>query len=116
MMNCQFKRGFFTFRSCDRPAVKQCENCGQPACPFHLSAQTGMKFCVDCASKQSQQAENYDDYQDDWVYSYRNSYYRSGYQPFLYSRQDYRSFDSTETDEGDNFDEDNYPGGDFSDS
>lgn len=113
MMQCQFKRGFFTFRHCDRPAVKQCENCGQPACPFHLSAPSGMRFCVDCASQQSQQ-ENYDNYEDDWVYSYRNSYYRSGYRPYMYSQQDYQSFDSR-GDEIDNFDDDDARG-DFSDS
>jgi hypothetical protein len=112
-MNCQFKRGFFTFRGCDRPAIKQCESCGQSACPFHLSVQSGMRFCVDCAAQQSPQ-ENHEDYDDNWVYSYRSSYYQSGYRPFMYSGQDYRSFDSPET-EGGNFDDD-YAGGDFSDS
>lgn len=112
MMSCQFKRGFFTFRACDRPALKQCENCGQPACPFHLSAQSGMRLCVDCNSQQSNTVSD-DYYENDWVYSYRNSYYRSGYRPFLYSQQDYRSFDSY--DDTDNYDDD-YAGGDFSDS
>jgi hypothetical protein len=110
---CQFRRGFFTLRSCDRPAVKQCENCGMMACQFHLSFPSGMRFCVDCAAQQSNQ-ETYEDYDDNWVYSYRSSYYSSGYRPFMYSGQDYRSFDSA-ADEIDNYDED-YAGGDFSDS
>jgi recombinational DNA repair protein (RecF pathway) len=110
---CQFRRGFFTLRTCDRPAMKQCENCGQSACPFHLSVPSGMSVCVDCYSQQPQQ-EVQEDYDDNWVYSYRSSYYRSGYRPFMYSQQDHRSFDSS-ADEIDNF-EDDYAGGDFSDS
>ena len=71
-----------------------------------------MSLCVDCASQQNNQPGS-DYYEDGWVYSYRNSYYRGGYRPFLYSQQDYRSFDTY--DETENFDDD-YAGGDFSDS
>jgi hypothetical protein len=116
MTPCQFKRGFFTFRTCDRTAVKQCESCGLSACPFHLSVQSGMRFCVDCAAGQNTNETGEDFENDNWVYSERHSYYSSGYRPFMYGSQDYRSFDS-HADETDNFDDDPYAaGGDFSDS
>ena len=76
-----------------------------------------MKFCVDCAAQQNQATTETDDYyQEDWIYSYRSSYYRSGYRPFMYSNQDYRSFDSYESDTEDFDDDANAAGGDFSDS
>ena len=113
MMNrCQFKRGFFTLRSCDRPSAKQCVSCGKATCQYHLSAQTEMRLCVDCAEQQIQQ-QNFGYQDDDWVYSYRNQYYRSGYQPYLYGHHDYSSFDNY--DDGIEDYDDDYAG-DFSDS
>ena len=108
--NCQFKRGFFTLRACNRLAVKQCEQCGKPSCQSHLSTSSGMRICVDC----DQSGQYYDNYSDDWVYSYRNNYYRRGYQPFMYTHHDYNSFDRYDGDY-DDFDNES-DGGDFSDS
>jgi hypothetical protein len=111
---CQLQRGFFVMRQCDRQALKACESCGRQACAQHLSASSAMRFCVDCAEGQTQR-QNTDYYEDDWIYSYRSSYYRSGYRPFYYTQHDQRSFDSR-ADETDNFDDDTDAGGDFSDS
>lgn len=109
---CQFKRGFFTLRACERPAANQCESCGKSSCQFHLSAQNEMRLCIECARAQNRSAEA--DYQDDdWVYSYRSWYYASGYQPYRYESQDYASFDNY-GDATEDWD-DNYAG-DFSDS
>ncbi len=90
---CQFKRGFFTLRRCDRPAMKQCGSCGKPTCQYHLSAQSEMRICVDCAEQQNQQ-QSVGYYEDNWVYSYRSRYYQSGYQPYLYGHHDYSSFNT----------------------
>ena len=109
---CQFKRGFFTLRTCNRPAAQQCAQCQKLSCQYHLSAQANMQLCVDCAQKQSQgRISNYQD--DDWVYSYRSWYYTSGYQPYRFGNQDYSSFENYE-DNSEDWD-DNYAG-DFNDS
>lgn len=106
---CQLQRGFFILRACDQAALKNCGTCNRPVCQSHLSIQSGSQLCVDCAQQHTS-----DYYDDDWVYSYRNSYYRTGYRPFLYSGQDYQSFERY--DDGiDDFDNDS-DGGDFSDS
>lgn len=113
MMNlCQFKRGFFTLRRCDRPAAKPCGSCAKPTCQYHLSAQNEMRICVDCAEKFNQQ-KNSSYHDDDWVYSYRSWYYRTGYQPYRYGHHDYNSF-NTYDDGVDDYDDDY--SGDFSDS
>lgn len=109
---CQFKRGFFTLRACNRPAQKQCDSCKKLSCPHHLSAQTGMSLCVLCAQQQNRlQYNNY--HEDDWVYSYRSWYYTSGYEPFRFGQSDYDSFenyDDSSTDWDDDY------SGDFYDS
>lgn len=110
---CQLQRGFFTLQGCDRPAFKNCDTCGRPVCQFHLSLKSGLQSCIDCAQQQNQQ-DNYTYDDDDWLYSYRNRYYGSGYRPYMYSNHDYQSFDSS-YDDNDNFDDDN-DAGDFSDS
>lgn len=109
---CQFKRGFFTLRTCNRPSAKQCESCRKLSCQFHLSAQSEMRLCVDCGQKQNPRRED-DYYGDDWVYSYRNSYYASGYLPFRFGNQDHESFVDY-SDE--NLDWDDDYAGDFTDS
>lgn len=109
---CQFKRGFFTLRACNRPAAQQCAQCRKLSCRYHLSAQTQRQLCVDCAQKQNRlQYQNY--HEDDWVYSYRSWYYTSGYQPFRFGTQDYASFENY--DDGAEDWDDNYAG-DFNDS
>jgi len=110
---CLAKRGFFTLRGCDRPAMKNCEQCGQPTCKQHLSMRTGMKFCMDCAAKQAQQTDTGNVYDDDWTYSYRSGFYSRGYSPYGYGYHDYQSFNER-NDEIDDADGDGTP--DFSDS
>ncbi len=120
---CQTKCGFFVIQSCPNPAVKQCESCGKGACQPHLLPNSGYKLCVSCGKKapqkelfsnysgQSEQEEEY--YNDYWIYSYRSQYYGQGYRPFMFSRQDYSSFENYD-DNSDDWD-DNYVG-DFNDS
>jgi hypothetical protein len=112
MSRCQFKSGFFTLRSCNRPATSQCASCGQFACQYHLSAQTEMRLCVSCAEKQIQR-QNTSYYDNDWIYSYRGWYYGSGYHPFRYGHHDYSSFNAY-NDSIEDYDDDY--AGDFSDS
>ncbi len=69
-----------------------------------------MRLCVDCAKRQPQ---NEDLYNDDWIYSYRNSYYSTGYLPFRFGRQDHESFSDLD-DLGEDWDDDY--AGDFNDS
>ncbi|HRH41641.1 MAG TPA: hypothetical protein PKY82_08360 [Pyrinomonadaceae bacterium] len=109
MSYCQLQRGFFILRPCDQQAVKACTQCNRPVCQSHLSVKSGFQLCVDCAKQHKS-----DYYDDDWVYSYRNSYYGSGYRPFMYGHHDYQSFDRYDNDV-DDFDNDSDVG-DFSDS
>ena len=103
---CQLKRGFFVMRSCPAPAVRQCTGCKRGVCQHHSAANT--TTCVECAKNTSD--EYYNDY---WVYSYRDQYYREGYEPFKYNEEDYVSFE-TYDDGGEIWDEDY--SGDFHDS
>lgn len=106
--SCQLKRGFFVMQSCSAPAVKQCGSCQRPVCQHHLAETSDTSVCVECAKKASD--EYYDDY---WVYSYRDQYYRQGYEPFKYTDEDFASFE-TYADDTENW-EDDYSG-DFYDS
>lgn len=80
-MSCMAKRGFLTLRNCDNAEVRNCETCGRPMCNEHLSARSGYKQCLECASAtvDSEKDPNFD---PEWAYSYRRNYYRrSGYSP-----------------------------------
>lgn len=107
---CLFQRGFFILRACDNPAMKACGNCGKLACNEHLSSDSNYATCIECSSNSGKSRHYYD--HNDWVYSYRNQYYRAGYFPFMYGNQDYLSFNS-QYEEGEDFDDD---GADFLDS
>lgn len=109
---CQFKRGFFTLRTCNRPAQKQCETCNLLSCQYHLSTPSEMRVCVKCERGRNPNQVP-DQYDDDWVYSYRNSYYANGYLPFRFGNQDHESFVDYSDD---NLDWDDDYAGDFTDS
>jgi hypothetical protein len=67
-----------------------CASCGSPRCPAHLSPQSGFTQCLACANQEATTTDETDDYDDDWSYRYRSSYYTdSGYHPM-------RSYDSSD--------------------
>ena len=107
---CRFQRGFFVLRACDRPSMATCTKCGHAACNLHLSFNSNYSVCLECASSQKNFSHDYD--HNDWLYSFRNTFYLHGYEPFTYGLRDYNSFDSR-FEEGEDFDED---GADFLDS
>jgi hypothetical protein len=113
MMGCACKRGFFSLRDCGDPVSTTCSSCGRGVCAAHLSPASGFSQCLDCHARGAQaqtQAQppsttkrqvspNAAD--DEWVYGYRNSYYRTGYGPIYsgyyydhyYDSYDTRTFD-----------------------
>jgi len=109
MTRCQCKRGFFSLRDCDEPVSKTCEQCGRTVCARHLSAASGYTRCLDCQGREAPVRNRETDYDDDWVYGYRNNYYRSGYGPIYtgryysdyYDTYDTRSFASRSDDRDD---------------
>ncbi len=105
---CQLKRGFFVMRDCTNPSVKQCGNCRRFVCEHHSANEPYSNICVECAVSHS---SNYSD--DYWIYSYRNQYYQTGYEPFRYTDADYASFETFD-DETEDWDDDY--AGDFNDS
>lgn len=103
---CQLQRGFFVMRSCPAPATMQCMTCQRAMCPLHTSSD--MTNCVECARTESDE-----EYDDNWVYSYREDYYEEGYEPFKHTDEDYTSFDTAN--DGTEIWDDDYSG-DFHDS
>jgi hypothetical protein len=109
MNECACKRGFFSLRDCGEPIVATCTSCGRGVCAAHLSPSSGRSQCLDCHARgtqtetpstaKPQAATSTGD--DEWVYGYRNSYYRSGYGPIYsgyyydhyYDSYDTRTFD-----------------------
>jgi hypothetical protein len=71
-----------------------------------------MRLCVECERGRNPQGEQ-EIYGDDWVYSYRNSYYQNGYLPFRFGNRDHESFVDYSDD---NLDWDDDYAGDFTDS
>ncbi len=109
---CQYKRGFFTLRSCSRQIFAACQNCKQAACHFHMSAKHNRQICVECdSSKSVEDLQNYDS--QDWFYGYRGWYYQSGYAPYRLGEGDYSSFENHD-DSVEDWDDDY--AGDFYDS
>ena len=109
MDKCMARRGFFSLRDCDDLAAGSCQECGRSVCAIHLSPTSGGTQCLDCSARGTQQNEDEntvyhdDDYDSDWAFRTRHSYYtrhsygpvyagydRSGY----YDSYDTRSFDS----------------------
>jgi hypothetical protein len=80
-MACMAKRGFLTLRNCDNPEAQTCETCGRPMCTEHLSARSGYKQCLECASA-GVDLDTDPNLDPEWAASYRRDYYRrSGYSP-----------------------------------
>jgi hypothetical protein len=104
-IGCQCKSGFFSLRDCEEPVAATCGACGRTVCARHLSPASGFTRCLDCQGREPANKESADsesDYGDDWVYGYRDNYYRSGYGPIYtgsyynryYDQYDTRSFAS----------------------
>lgn len=110
--SCQFKRGFFTLRSCGRQIFAVCPNCRRAACHLHMSAKSNWQICVECDKARSvEDLQNYDS--QDWFYGYRGWYYNSGYAPYRLGEGDYSSFENYD-DSVEDWDDDY--AGDFYDS
>jgi hypothetical protein len=111
MTRCQCRSGFFSLRDCDEPVSSVCSQCGRAVCARHLSPASGYTTCLDCHGRQAHPPDRETGYGDDWVYGYRDTYYRSGYGPIYsgsyydsyYDSYDTRSFDrdadGTDTDD-----------------
>ena len=85
---CQMKRGFFVMRGCTAAAELECRLCKKAACQRHMAAAVDKTMCVECAGKRSE--DEYDDY---WIYSFRNRFYTEGYKPFAFADEDYDPFE-----------------------
>ncbi|HVR37465.1 MAG TPA: hypothetical protein VMU84_00095 [Thermoanaerobaculia bacterium] len=75
-----------------------CTSCGRMMCTEHLSPTSGFTQCLECANQNATHDENATDYDNDWSYRYRHSYYaHSGYVPISsnYYDDDVRSFDQS---------------------
>jgi hypothetical protein len=103
---CQCKRGFFALRDCGEPAASTCGTCHRRVCAPHLSPASGFTQCLDCAGRaepssesqsQSQSQAQESTFDDDWVYGYRDRYYRGGYGPVYTGRDYHHYYDSYDT-------------------
>jgi hypothetical protein len=124
MNGCVCKRGFFSLRDCGDPIAARCAACGREVCAAHLSPASGFTKCLDCHARGaaaqerpaagtpaaraatppaavSPAAASGTQGDDEWVYGYRDSYYRRGYRPIYagyyydhyYDSYDTRTFD-----------------------
>lgn len=91
MSTCTAQSGFLTMSGCDNTATTVCASCGSPRCPIHLSPRSGFTQCLECANREPQPEQEEADYDEDWSYRYRDSYYSSsGYRP-------HSSYDETDS-------------------
>ncbi len=114
MENCQFKKGIFVQRSCHQLSNETCGSCGITVCRYHSSTHEGNLYCQNCyldreKVSSSDAQERY--MQDEsayylWYASSRRHYYhdnshdhaRDGISSF--DASDYRSFDTSAHEEG----------------
>ena len=106
---CEFKKGLFVLRTCDKNAKAQCANCQKKVCGEHANKQAnGEILCLSCYTKtrrttdydfiDDQRERTYRDWEErgeansTWYYDIRGDFYEDeAYQPF--EARDYDAFD-----------------------
>jgi hypothetical protein len=79
MNPCAAKRGIFTLRDCELPAITDCSDCGKPLCGEHAVWIEQVAYCNPCSMNRGQNTGDSDsnDWESTgWSGRWRDNYHR----------------------------------------